>query len=140
MAGLDGKEVKLYVDVSSTMTEVSCQGDAVYNSGKTLQIARAKNCKHPYTDEAGATITFTALVERPQAADHAVLLDAADNDTEIDVEFRGTQDGDPDYSGSARVVYEQLAAPQSGAAEYSFTVAFVNDPTRTTVGTSGHSH
>lgn len=116
----------------SSFTTVPCQGDATLNTGKTLEISRTKNCKHPFFREAGYSVSFTMELETPADATQTIILDAADNETQVDVQVVSTDTGTPKWQGVAYAAYDPVTMPTEGIATLSVNLAFVNDPTRTT--------
>lgn len=135
MTGLMGKNYRVEIaDLSASpvaYAEVACQGDLSFNTGKTLEISRTKNCKHPFFRESGYQATFTAELETPAHATHTLILSAADNETEVGVRVTSDETGAPIWTGNAFVAYDPLTAPTEGPVTINVAVAWVNDPTRT---------
>lgn len=135
MAGLQGKNYRLEIaDLTAsplTYTEVACQGDLTFNTGKSLEISRTKNCKNPFFREAGFTATFSAELETPADATHTLLLASADGEIQVGARLTSTETGAPIWTGNAFVAYDPLEAPTEGIVTISVTVAWVDDPTRT---------
>ena len=134
MAGASGKNYKLQIadgTISpSDYTDVACQGDLTFNTGKTLEISRTKNCKHPFFREAGFNAAVTIELEAPVSATHTIILDAADNETEIDARVVSSDTGVPRWTGRAFVSYDPITMPTEGIATASVLIAWVNDPIR----------
>lgn len=130
MAGLLGKNYTAQIDIAATLTDVACQGDLTFQTGKTLEISRTKNCKHPFFREAGYTAQFTVELETPAHTTHTAILDAADNETLTPVAIVSTETGAPEWTGSAYIAYDPLSAPTEGPVTITVTYAFANDPTR----------
>lgn len=114
----------------SSFTTVPCQGDATLNTGKTLEISRTKNCKHPFFREAGYSVQFTMELETPANATQTLILDAADNETQLDVQVISSDSGTPFWQGVAYAAYDPVTMPTEGIATCQVSLAFVNDPTR----------
>lgn len=134
MAGLMGKDYKLQVaDLSVSpvaYNDVACQGDLEFNTGKALEISRTKNCAHPFFTEAGYTATVPVELETPADSTHTLILDAADNETEIGLKVVSTKTGAPTWTGNGYVAYSPLTAPTEGPVTISVAAAWVDDPTR----------
>lgn len=120
-------------DSPLTYTDVACQGDLTFNTGKTLEISRTKNCKNPFFREAGYTASFTVELETPMDATHTLILTNADAETLEDVQVTSTETGLPVWTGQAYLAYDPLNAPTEGIVTLSVLVAWVNDPARTAV-------
>lgn len=134
MAGAQGKNYLIKINDTSTSpqtyTEIECQGEATLNTGKALEISRTKNCAHPYFTEAGYTITAQVEIEAPIGTQQAKILDAADNETQLEVQFVSSDTGVPKWEGQAYVAYDPFTTPTEGIATIDVAFAFVNDPTR----------
>ena len=98
----------------SDYTEVACQGDLTFNTGKTLEISRTKNCKHPFFREAGYTAQFTIELETPMDSTHSQILTSADNETLVDARITTTDSGLPVWTGQAYAAYDPMTAPTEG--------------------------
>lgn len=131
MAGALGENYKAYISVESVLTEIACQGDLTINSGKSLEISRTKNCKHPFFRDAGFTAQFTIEMETPMHATHAALLAAADAQTAATVAVYSSDAGVPRWDGDAYVAWDPLTAPTEGPVTFTITLAFADDPDRT---------
>ena len=137
MAGAQGKNYVVQIGDNtispSNYDEVACQGDLTFNTGKTLEVSRTKNCKNPFFREAGFTAAFTVELETPMAATHTLILTKADAEALVDVRITSSESGLPVWTGPAYVSYDPLSAPTEGIATLEILVAWVNDPTRTAV-------
>lgn len=135
MAGLQGKNYTVQVaDLSVSpvaYNDINCQGDLTFNTGKTLEVSRTKNCKHPFFRESGFQATVPVELETPADSTHTLILDAADNETLIGVKITSTQTGAPVWTGNAYVAYDPLNAPTEGPVTINVAIAWVDDPTRT---------
>lgn len=135
MAGAQGSNYLVKIGDNtvspSSWTTVACQGDATLNTGKSLEISRTKNCKHPFFREAGYTVQFTVELETPADSTHTLILNAADNETQLDVQVISTDTGTPVWTGVAYAAYDPVTMPTEGIATIQVTLAFVNDPVRT---------
>lgn len=114
-----------------TYSDIACQGDLTLNTGKTLEISRTKNCKHPFFRDAGYTAQFTIELETPMHATHTSILTSADAQTTQDFKINTSDTGAPTWEGTAYVTYDPVTAPTEGPVTMQITIAFVNDPTRT---------
>lgn len=134
MAGALGKNYTAQIfDTTlspSALADVACQGDLTFNTGKTLEISRTKNCKHPFFREAGYTATFNIELETPMDSTHTAILDNADNETEVSCAVVSSETGVPEWTGNAFVAYDPLTAPTEGPVTLQVTFAWTNDPTR----------
>lgn len=134
MAGLQGKNYIVQIaDLTVSplaYSDIACQGDLSFNTGKTLEISRTKNCKHPFFRESGFQATFTAELETPAHATHTLLLNSADNEVELSVRVNSSETGAPIWTGNAFVAYDPLTAPTEGPVTINVAIAWVNDPTR----------
>ena len=109
---------------------VPCQGDLTFNTGKTLEISRTKNCKNPFFREAGYTATTTVEMETPTSATMTLILDSADNEVLVDAKVTTTDSGLPIWTGEAYVAYDPLEAPTEGISTVNIIVAWVDDHIR----------
>lgn len=134
MAGAQGKNYLIKISDTATSpqtyAEIECQGEATLNTGKALEISRTKNCAHPYFTEAGYTIATQVEIEAPIGTNQAKILDAADNESLLYVQFISTETGVPKWEGTAYAAYDPFTTPTEGIATIDVAFAFVNDPTR----------
>lgn len=134
MAGAQGKNylIKISDTASSpqTYSTLECQGEAALNTGKALEISRTKNCAHPYFTEAGYTLNTQVEIEAPIGTQQGKILEAADNETTLYVQFISSESGVPKWEGEAYVAYDPFTTPIEGIVTIDVAFAFVNDPTR----------
>lgn len=134
MAGALGENYKVQIgDGASpeTYSDIACQGDLTFNTGKSLEISRTKNCKHPFFRESGYIAQFTIELETPMQSTHTSILTAADAETTKSIKINSSDTGLPVWTGTAYLAYDPLSAPTEGPVTMQVTAAFVNDPTRT---------
>lgn len=112
-------------------TDVACQGDLTFNTGRSLETSRTKNCAHPFFRKAGYTAQFTVELETPMDATHTTILTNSDAETVVSVKINTSDTGLPVWTGDAYVAYDPLTAPTEGPVTLQVSVAWVNDPTRT---------
>lgn len=130
MAGAQGVNYKAQIDISGALTDIACQGDLSFNTGKALEVSRTKQCSHPYFTNSGYKAQFTIELETPMDATHTAILDAADNETVINIAIVTTDSGLPTWTGNGYVQYSDYAAPREGPVTVTVEFAWVDDPTR----------
>lgn len=130
MAGALGENYLVQIEIDGDYEDVACQGDVTINTGKTLEISRTKNCKHPFFRDEGFTAQFTIELETPANATHSEIMDAADDQEIVAVKINSSDTGAPVWTGDAYVTYDPVTAPTEGPVTMQITVAFVDDPVR----------
>lgn len=124
-----GSDKLIHVDDGAgEMVEIPYQGDATYNPGKSAEISRTKNGAHPYSTDAGHTITFSIEKERPALAAHTRLRTLSASGDLVQVSYDDPKAGGETLTGEAMVVVGEETANTEGVLTQSVTIAFVDDP------------
>lgn len=132
MAGALGERYRLQIEVSGVLTDISCQGDLTFNTGKSLEVSRTKQCKHPFFRESGYSATVTVELENPISATQSEVITAANDEATVGAAVVSSDTGMPKWTGVAYWAYDPLTAPTEGIATIEVTATFVNDPTYST--------
>lgn len=133
MASAQGKHLRAFIEVSSTLTEIACQGPITIQSGKSLSQSTLKNCSHQYISNSAFTATFNVELQNPAHATHTEIMSQHDSETPVSAAIQSTQSGGLSYTGNAYFVYETIEAGVDGGQVLNVIMGFDGDPTRGTV-------
>lgn len=128
-----GKDKLVYIGDGGdpeTLIDVPHQGDATFNTGVTAEISVQKNSKLPYSNEAGASITFSIRKERPALAPHTRLAALAASGEQVACEYRDKNTGGEKHAGQVVVTLGEETTGVEGLLEQQVTLSFVGDPVR----------